>query len=65
MSLRKPPMIITVKWAPGQKATHLACVAVATVAGSSRAMGRRTGCSCGSIENNPRRSDCARCQFDA
>lgn len=26
--------------------------------------GRRTGCSCGSIEGNPRDSDCRQCQYD-
>lgn len=26
--------------------------------------GRRTGCSCGSIEGQPRDSDCAQCQYD-
>ena len=26
--------------------------------------GRRTGCSCGSIEGQVRRTDCARCRFD-
>lgn len=32
---------------------------------SMRALrGRRTGCSCGSIEDSPRESDCASCQFE-
>ncbi len=30
--------------------------------GTSR--GRRTGCSCGSIEDTPRPSDCRSCQFE-
>lgn len=30
----------------------------------SRPRGRWTGCSCGSIEDHPRESDCAQCQHD-
>ena len=39
--------------------------ALAEKAGAAPARGRRTGCACGSIEDNPRDSDCATCLHDA
>jgi len=63
-----------VEWNKGSKASHVACgtasasysrvpVRGATFAGSA-SRGRWTGCRCGSIEDQPRDSDCASCQHD-
>jgi hypothetical protein len=44
----------------------LAAVTMAKAANGARrtSRGQRTGCSCGSIEDTPRKSDCASCRFE-
>jgi hypothetical protein len=56
----KTETIHTIVWT-GQGIT-LAALAPKGAAAAPR--GRRTGCSCGSIEDSPRDSDCAGCQYD-
>lgn len=66
-----------VEWSKGSKARHVACAVKpgAAVASGTRVLvsamprasyrgGRRTGCSCGSIEGVSRDSDCRQCRFD-
>ena len=59
---RKQETIHTIVWT-GQGVT-LAALAPKGAATAAPARGRRTGCSCGSIEDSPRDSDCASCQHD-
>ena len=69
-----------VEWSKGSPARHVTCSAgVATVTSATRISfaaptsrtarrsygGRRTGCSCGSVEGASRDSDCWTCQHDA
>lgn len=60
-----------VEWSKGSPARHVGCKGGAVTMStprpayrSSAPRGRRTGCYCGSIEDHPRKSDCASCRFD-
>lgn len=52
--------IVREVWSDGQVALYT----VAPAAQSSARRGRWTGCSCGSIEGQPRKSDCLTCRID-
>ena len=65
-----------VEWSKGSPARHVTCSAgttALTAATHPRSNytarrsygGRRTGCSCGSVEGTTRDSDCWTCKFDA
>ncbi len=65
-----------VEWSKGSRARHVTCTAgttALTAATHPRSSytarrsygGRRTGCSCGSVEGASRDSDCRQCQYDA
>ena len=58
----KTETIHTIVW-KGDGVT-LAALAPKGAAAAAPARGRRTGCSCGSREDEPRDSDCAGCQYD-
>ena len=49
-----------VEWTKGSPARHVSCAPVA-----APRRGTWTGCSCGSVTEFSKRSDCAHCQFDA
>lgn len=63
-----------VEWQSGQKARHVACAsapgarivasAPARITSSAR-RGKWTGCSCGSVEEYTKNSDCWHCKHDA
>jgi hypothetical protein len=64
-----------IEWSKGSPARHVACTAGATAltAATTRSSytarrsygGRRTGCSCGSVEGTIKPSDCWTCKHDA
>jgi hypothetical protein len=63
-----------VEWSKGEKAKHVACGGSSTVSKSvarpaartsSRRSGTWTGCSCGSVTEYSKSSDCWTCRHDA
>jgi len=57
---RKSETIAQIVW----RGEGITLAAVAPKGAAAEPRGRRTGCSCGSIEDSPRDSDCASCQHD-
>jgi hypothetical protein len=57
----KRETIATIVW-KGDGVTLAALAAKGAAAAAPR--GRRTGCACGSVEDEPRDSDCSSCQHD-
>jgi hypothetical protein len=58
-----------IEWQRGTKARHTSCAGSATqtsrrVLVAKRKRGTWTGCSCGSVEEYERDSDCSSCQHD-
>lgn len=59
----------TIEWSKGAPVRHSSCTPVQARGSSStgahgRATRTRTGCSCGSVEEYSRDSDCQSCRFD-
>jgi hypothetical protein len=60
---RKQETIHTIVWT-GQGITLAALAPKGAAAAPRGQRGQRTGCACGSREDEPRDSDCAGCQYD-
>jgi len=61
---RKVETIAQIVW-KGDGVTLAAVAPKGAATADDSPRGRRTGCACGSIEGNPRDSDCATCLHDA